>query len=461
MRFIQVASLLSLALLASGQTAGKDFATANQLIQELTQLPKCALTCVTAALPASSCELTDFPCLCSDEAYTATTGACILSTCTNKGAISTQGWQMKACQAPVRDAGPMSRHINLALLVIATVCILIRFIARWRIRGSVLGWDDWTILGSYILLLPSTAILQTMTFTGLGQDIWTVPFDDITMMFKYFYIDQYIYQVIIVLTKISIILLYLRIFPKTVSPRFSYVSWVVIAALLAYCVGFLVYSGFQCAPISYFWTQWDGEHEGYCNNFQLAVFFDLTVCFLPIHKLIAIQVQDKQRKIGVVLTFLVGLFVTACSMVRLKYLSHIEETVNPTYDYTEITLWSGIECEVGVICACMPTIMGPLLYFFREHFGTKLSSLSKSGASRFTGNASRIESDEGVKRLPSTASEPEWELHDREQVPKHGGIERVTETQIHRTSHEQLSDDDVKLINQGGYRHDGRDQWDV
>lgn len=78
--------------------------------------------------------------------------------------IATQAWQMKACQAPVRDAGPMSRRINIALLVIATICVSIRFIARWRIRGSVLGWDDWTILGSYILLLPSTAILQTSMF---------------------------------------------------------------------------------------------------------------------------------------------------------------------------------------------------------------------------------------------------------------------------------------------------------
>ena len=79
--------------------------------------------------------------------------------------IATQAWQMKACKAPVRDSGPMSRHINLALLAIATICVAIRFIARWRIRGSVLGWDDWTILGSYILLIPSTAILQISSFS--------------------------------------------------------------------------------------------------------------------------------------------------------------------------------------------------------------------------------------------------------------------------------------------------------
>ena len=326
-----------------------------------------------------------------------------------------------------------------------------------------------------------------MTFKGLGSDIWTVPFDDITLMFKvrytqlkhlspssdvrtlnqYFYIDQYIYQVIIVLTKISIVLLYLRIFPRSVSERFSYISWAVIAALVAYCVGFLVYSGFQCEPISYFWTQWDGEHKGYCNNFQLAVYLnsginialDITVCLLPISKLLAIQVQDKQRKIGVILTFLVGLFVTACSMVRVKYLSQISKTTNPTYDYTEVSLWSGIECEVGVICACMPTIIGPLSYFFRQHFGGTLSSLSKSSTSKFTTNASRIESDEGIKRLPST-TDGEWEMNDRERAPKHGGIERTTETQIRRTSLEQLSDDDVKLIQQG-YNHNGRSQWDV
>ena len=191
-------------------------------------------------------------------------------------------------------------------------------------------------------------------------------------------------------------------------------------------------------------------------------FFDLVVCFLPVPKLMAIQVQDKQRKVGVVLTFLVGLFVTTCSMVRLKYLSHIDETTNPTFDYTAISLWSGIECEVGVICACMPTVIGPLLYFFREHFGSKLSSLSKSGASKFTTNASRIDNEEGVKRLPSTSTghEHEWEMNDREHASKHGGIERITETQIHRTSLEQLSDDDVKLIHRG-YGLDGRNKWEV
>jgi multisubunit Na+/H+ antiporter MnhF subunit len=54
----------------------------------------------------------------------------------------------------------MTRRINLALVVIATICVAIRFIARWRIQDSNIGWDDWTILASYMLIVPSTVILQ-------------------------------------------------------------------------------------------------------------------------------------------------------------------------------------------------------------------------------------------------------------------------------------------------------------
>ena len=35
-----------------------------------------------------------------------------------------------------------------------------------------------------ISILPVVLTIIEVTFTGLGSDIWTVPFDDITMMFK-------------------------------------------------------------------------------------------------------------------------------------------------------------------------------------------------------------------------------------------------------------------------------------
>jgi hypothetical protein len=86
-------------------------------------------------------------------------------------------------------------------------------------------------------LIDLLILYPKVTRHGMGKDIWNVPFEDITLMLKvrsiichaaqrgvhqreslqtdlsmstqYFYVEQYIYQVVIVLTKISIVLLYL------------------------------------------------------------------------------------------------------------------------------------------------------------------------------------------------------------------------------------------------------------
>jgi hypothetical protein len=283
---------------------------------------------------------------------------------------------------------------------------------------------------------------------------------------QYFYIEQWIYQVVIVATKISIVLLYLRIFPKEVSKRFQHISWGVIAGLLAYGTGFCIYFAVECRPISYFWNQWDGEHEGVCLDTQTAIyvnsafniFFDLVVFFLPVPKLIALQVRDTRRKVGVILTFLVGLFVTICSIVRLKYLSNLDNLINATYNYNDIALWSGLEGDVGVICACMPTIAGPVLYFFREKIGSKLSSYTKSSSSK-SPNVSRITGDKSIARLPSSAGSQDVELGKR--TSKYGGIEKTTVTSMYNQPHDQASDDDEKLIGSHDQRPGGRHQWEV
>jgi hypothetical protein len=247
---------------------------------------------------------------------------------------------------------------------------------------------------------------------------------------QYFYIEQWIYQLVIVATKISIVLLYLRIFPKEVSKRFQYISWTVIAGLLAYGAGFCIYFAVQCRPISYFWNQWDGEHEGVCLDTQTAIyvnsafniFFDLVVFFLPVPKLIALQVRDTRRKIGVILTFLVGLFVTICSIVRLKYLSNLDNLTNATYNYNDIAK----------------------------------SSSSKSP------NVSRITGDKSITRLPSSAgSHEDVELGPGPRTSKHGGIEKTTVTSMYNLPQVQASGDDEKLIGGHDQMPGGRHQWEV
>lgn len=82
------------------------------------------------------------------------------------------------------------------------------------------------------------------------------------------------YQATISMTKISIILLYLRIFPKENAPRFHRICWIMNGILLAYALVFMIQFILGCKPISFFWTQWDGQQIGRCVDNRLVVFID-------------------------------------------------------------------------------------------------------------------------------------------------------------------------------------------
>jgi hypothetical protein len=62
--------------------------------------------------------------------------------------------------------------------------------------------------------------------------------------------------------------------------------------------------------------------------------------------------------------FLVGLFVTICSGIRLGTIFRFQKTSNPTYDYVSLAIWSMIEGSASVICACMPGIANAVRRFW-------------------------------------------------------------------------------------------------
>jgi hypothetical protein len=46
------------------------------------------------------------------------------------------------------------------MVTLGALCVAFRFAARWFMQNSSVGWDDWTILLAYLLLIPSTALVQ-------------------------------------------------------------------------------------------------------------------------------------------------------------------------------------------------------------------------------------------------------------------------------------------------------------
>lgn len=114
---------------------------------------------------------------------------------------------------------------------------------------------------------------------GLGTDIWAVPFDDITLSFQAFYALFILYVLSRDLVRLSILLFYHRIFGRTpLARRLIQFTFVLIIACY---IAFVFAIAFGCTPIDYFWTAWDGEHEGHCINTN-AIFWAGAFIVIPI-----------------------------------------------------------------------------------------------------------------------------------------------------------------------------------
>ena len=129
--------------------------------------------------------------------------------------------------------------------------------------------------------------------------------------------------------------------------------------------------------------------------------------FLPIPKLAKLQV-NRTKRFGIILTFLTGLFVTICSAIRLQYITGVDNFTNVTYYYNKIGLWTGLEAYLGIVCACMPAILGPIARFFTSIVGSRLSSGSKEHqeARQRCNRASRTRTTRSTARCDGEAECP-------------------------------------------------------
>ena len=132
---------------------------------------------------------------------------------------------------------------------------------------------------------------------GLGLHIDNVKPDEITTYLKVLYTGAPLYALTIILIKISILTLYVRIFPT----RFIIFSSLIIGTTVL-CWGFTstAMGLFLCDPVS---KAWRPEVPGQCLS--LVRFYyglqvpniatDLTILFLPLHPLRNIRCSPRQK----------------------------------------------------------------------------------------------------------------------------------------------------------------------
>ena len=177
--------------------------------------------------------------------------------------------------------------------------------------GGKFGLDDWFILAAWVLSVGFTILLIMLSYSGLGKDVWTLPFENITRTLTIFTALEKIYIPTVWITKISILFLYLRLFPDQGLRRQIKVGLGLCAATVV-CLELACV--FKCWPISFSWNYWDGEHQGKCTsmaaqgwaNSSLNMFADIVVLVLPLPTIWKLKLP-MEKKIGIIAMFSIGL----------------------------------------------------------------------------------------------------------------------------------------------------------
>ncbi|KAK6005792.1 hypothetical protein QM012_007434 [Aureobasidium pullulans] len=355
-------------------------ATAADILQlAAEELPTCALTCTITTLngPDSPCDLTDLACIKANKPLQDELSVCVKASCTIRESLTAKAFLQTLLGVPRRNKEALGTYTTVVVGGVSILAYLLRLAARLPGSTSKWGLDDWAITLAMCFVVPLSVCAYALNRIGMGKDMWFVSFGHITEVLKIFYFAELLYLTAIGLTKISMLLFYLRIFPDWKLRRAIYAM---IGVCLTYIVVFVLVTALQCTPVNMAWLKWDGQHHGKCLDLNadgwasasINIILDLIVMTLPMKQLTVLN-MSWQRKVGVIGMFLGGGFVTIVSILRLKYLIQFAHTENVTWDYLPVGYWSAVEAQVGIMVACAPAIRS-LLAQIRQKLWPKPTS---------------------------------------------------------------------------------------
>lgn len=200
--------------------------------------------------------------------------------------------------------------------------------------------------------------------------------------------------------KTSILVFYLRL-SKNTQQVLRITSWVVLGIVNIAGTVLTLLNIFQCRPIQAAFSLDSGQSQciplltEFICSAPVNIVTDLAILALPIPVLTGMRLPKRQKYI-LVITFSLGVFVTIVDVVRIYYLQQAitAPTIGASSDPDAIfgdshdfawnaslsLMWSAVEVNVGMICACIPTLK-PLIIkilpaFIIDPDGTQNSNMS-------------------------------------------------------------------------------------
>ncbi|KAL1874936.1 hypothetical protein VTK73DRAFT_10362 [Phialemonium thermophilum] len=261
-------------------------------------------------------------------------------------------------------SGSDSRGGSVIAAAISTVCIAaifvtLRFITR-AVIIRVFSLSDWTILVALLFSAGNSAgsILE-VTKGSTGRHFETVTPEQFVNGAKSGYFTTLSYIASLVAVKLSILFLYLRILSQCSTHRVCYVAIAVVGVLGLWS---LLSSVLMCIPVSANWDLVAREHARcfsgpakWGSDIAIHIFTELVVLVLPVRFVYSLT-MPALHKVGLYGLFAFGIIVCIISLIRIPSIVAISHSKDPTWDSAKVAVWSCIELNIAIICACCMTL---------------------------------------------------------------------------------------------------------
>ncbi|KAH8660374.1 hypothetical protein BX600DRAFT_551782 [Xylariales sp. PMI_506] len=264
--------------------------------------------------------------------------------------------------------GPGLENTTTALLVLATLFVALRFWARYSAVAQY-GADDWMAVAALLGVFAAGGINYAMISHGLGRHATDLAQDDLIIFFKLLLAFECVYVTGVMLVKLSVLKMYLRIFP---SSGFRVAAAIIAAIVTAWCIAIILVCIFQCNPISKAWYPWiDGQcinlKGSFIGNAVPNILTDVAILCMPIRQVLKLKINTAQR-LSLCLIFLSGSFVLVASIYRFTTIMQFD-ILDTTWTLATACTWCVVEVACGVISACLPTLR-PIMTKISNRFGS-------------------------------------------------------------------------------------------
>ncbi|PMD46941.1 hypothetical protein L207DRAFT_415671, partial [Hyaloscypha variabilis F] len=292
---------------------------------------------------------------CQDATLQLQTSTCIQAACTFEDRISTFDLNEQLCiSVPVQDCRNQILLPRIIFAALTLPTVILRIYSRYAASKKI-WWNDCAIVIA----------------SGTGEHIWDVDPREETPLMKVFLVSEIFYLFILAATKISILILYLRIFPNH---DFRHMVWTVIGSIGSWSIVIPCLLMLQCTPFN---KARDPQVQGKCLDINaiaiassvVSMVQDLIILVMPIVEPRKLQ-MSLRPKLNVLAIFSLGAFVTVTSIVRLKYMVSFGKSRDPTYGNMIPYLCSMVESDIAIICACLPALHKLFLTWMPGFFGT-------------------------------------------------------------------------------------------